>query len=240
MPFPGIPDPKEAGISAPPPQLVEALRSSLAPLLDPPDAALARIFAYGELLLAANTVTNLTGAKDWERLGPHLLDCAVAARFLPKDLRSFFDWGSGGGMPGLVFACIFPQLEVHLCERNGKKADFLRAATEELALPETEVHRGQGEEQWPLLDPPPELLVARAVEPLAKLLLRLASPRLHIRHMLLMVGPRWEQEWPEEERESGPWHLQDRHSYLPAGEESGERWILDVEAAPSPSPWSKS
>ena len=33
-------------------------------------------------------VMNLTGAKDWARLGPHLVDCVAAARFLPEDAGS--------------------------------------------------------------------------------------------------------------------------------------------------------
>lgn len=230
MPFPGIPDPKQAGIPEAPPELVASLRTALKPLLDPPEAALVRVLHYGQLLLAANTVTNLTGAKDWKRLGPHLLDCVHAAAYLPKDLRNFFDWGSGGGMPGLVFASLFPQLKAHLCERNGKKADFLREAADAMELIETEVHRGQGDEQWPLLDPHPELLIARAVEPLPKLLKRLAAPRLRMRRLFLMVGPRWVEEWPEEERESGPWILQASHDYQPGEEDRGIRTVLLVQA----------
>jgi 16S rRNA G527 N7-methylase RsmG len=246
MPFPGIPDPKQAGIPEAPPELVASLRLALEPLLDPPEAALVRVLRYGQLLLAANTVTNLTGAKDWKRLGPHLLDCVYAARFLPTDLRSFFDWGSGGGMPGLVFACIYPQMKAHLCERNGKKADFLREAADELELLETEVHRGQGEEQWTKLDPHPELMLARAVEPLPKLLKRLTAPRLRMRNLFLMVGPRWVEEWPEEERESGHWMLQAALDYVPNEEDSGTRTVLSIHArppkrnkAPTSNPWGK-
>ncbi|MHC4839252.1 MAG: 16S rRNA (guanine(527)-N(7))-methyltransferase RsmG [Planctomycetota bacterium] len=236
MPFPGIPDPKQAGIATPPADLEVRLRSAVAALQDPPDAALRRVLAYGEVLLAANTVTNLTGAKDWDRLGPHLLDCVHAAAFLPEDLRSFFDWGSGGGMPGLVWAALFPHLEAHLGERNGKKADFLRAAADELELFEVEVHRGQGEETLPHLDPRPELVVARAVEPLGRFLKRLAGPGLHLRRLLLMVGPRWEEEWPPEAREAGPWKLAAHHEYQPDGADGGIRHLLALEARRS-SPW---
>jgi 16S rRNA (guanine527-N7)-methyltransferase len=50
---------------------------------------------------------------------------------LSPQARVWVDFGSGGGFPGLVIACALadaPGARVHLIERHGKKAAFLREA----------------------------------------------------------------------------------------------------------------
>jgi 16S rRNA (guanine527-N7)-methyltransferase len=44
------------------------------------------------------------------------------------------DVGSGGGLPGIPISIVRPDLETALIESTGKKATFLRYATEHLAL----------------------------------------------------------------------------------------------------------
>lgn len=228
MPFPGIPDPQVAGIPTPPAPASDLLRGALAPLVDPVDAALHAILEYGRLLLSANTVTNLTGAKDWETLvEAHLLDCVLAARFLPDRVRTLFDWGSGGGLPGLVWAGIFPERHFHLCERNQKKAEFLQEAVSALGYMHVAVHQGQGEEVVQGMDPRADLIVARAVEPLPKFLRRLARPNVPAIGLLLMAGRSWEKEWEGNEELQATWHL-DRVDRYPLSEARGDRFALHM------------
>lgn len=228
MPFPGIPNPQEVGIPAPPAEPTDQLRGALKPLVDPVDASLRAILDYGTLLLAANTVTNLTGARDWETLvEAHILDCVLAARHIPEDARVLFDWGSGGGLPGLVWAGIFPERQFHLCERNGKKAEFLQAAASELEYMHVDVHAAQGEEVLRTLDPHADLIVARAVEPLPKFLRRLARPTVPPIDLFLMAGPSWQRDWEGDEDLRKQWELLESHAYLLAPER-GQRFTLHL------------
>jgi len=58
------------------------------------------------------------------RVRPDLLDG-------PADLA---DLGSGAGLPGLILAIALPELRVTAIESNGKKAEFIALAAEELGL----------------------------------------------------------------------------------------------------------
>jgi len=193
-PFPGIPEKVLETLPPPPAAAVERLRRAVAAVADPPEGPLERLLDYGRLVLAANTRTNLTGARSWEALlDLHLLDCAEAVRFLPPGLGRIHDLGSGAGLPGLVWAILMPETEFVLLERNGKKAAFLAEAAERLDLGGVEVVRAAAEEQ--LHHARPEALSARAVEPLARLLARLRRARLRPGHLFLFGGPRFAADW---------------------------------------------
>lgn len=45
------------------------------------------------------------------------------------------DVGSGGGLPGVVFAVCCPQIDVHCVDTVGKKAAFIQQAAATLRLP---------------------------------------------------------------------------------------------------------
>lgn len=225
VPFPGIPERALAELEDPDPLALGALRAALSPLADPPDVALRILVDYGRLLLAANTIVNLTGARDWrELIENHFVDCLRAAAFVPEDARILADWGSGGGLPGLVWAAAMPEKELLLLERTGKKADFLTAAVRRLELQNAAVIRGAAEEA--LRRASVDLIVARAVGPLPRLLFQLRRHRLRHGVLFVMAGPRWERDWeglPAPERAS--WALAARHRYA-LGEERGQRWVL--------------
>ncbi|MDA0667538.1 MAG: class I SAM-dependent methyltransferase [Planctomycetota bacterium] len=228
MAFPGIPNPQEVGIPAPPEETTALLRAALEPQVNPVDASLHAILEYGRLLMAANTVTNLTGAKDWTTLiEAHILDCVLAAKFLPAGARTFFDWGCGGGLPGLVWAGMFPERHFHLCERNKKKAGFLVEAAAAMEFMHVDVHATQGEESIRTVDPHANLLVARAVEPLSKLLRRLYRPTVPRIDIFLMAGPSWERDWEENEELEENWHLRKVDRYQ-LGTDRGDRFTLQL------------
>jgi 16S rRNA (guanine527-N7)-methyltransferase len=73
-------------------------------------------------LVAPSTLSNL-----WTR---HVADSLQLLPLAPS-AKTWMDFGSGGGFPGIALACALaeiPDTSVHLVERNAKKAAFLREA----------------------------------------------------------------------------------------------------------------
>lgn len=120
-------------------------------------------------LAAPSTLDDL-----WNR---HILDSAQLRALSPTTAR-WLDLGSGGGFPGIVLAFLLkeqPGGHIDLVESNRKKAGFLQAALGQFALP-ARVHAERiGAEIKGLQQP--DIVTARAVAPLPKLL-ELAFPWL--------------------------------------------------------------
>ena len=136
---------------------------------------LERLAAYVELLLRRNQSLNLTRiVEPAEVERRHLLDSLTCALPVLEALLSGATWrcldvGSGGGLPGLPLAIVFPSLRVTLLESVGKKATFLRDVVAELDLENVRVVAARAEDA--ARDPGErdsyELVVARALAPLS-------------------------------------------------------------------------
>lgn len=109
-----------------------------------------RLGAYLGLLLEANERMNLTAIRDeadaWEK---HILDAltlvpVLAPPDLPEDAQ-VMDVGSGGGVPGLVLACVMPRARFTLLDATGKKCAFLTDAARALGLPNVRVVNDRAE-----------------------------------------------------------------------------------------------
>jgi 16S rRNA (guanine527-N7)-methyltransferase len=57
------------------------------------------------------------------------------------------DWGTGGGMPGLVLAVVFPEVAFHLIDSVGKKIRAVQAMARRIGLDNIEAHHTRAE-QW--------------------------------------------------------------------------------------------
>lgn len=82
---------------------------------------------YMDLLWASNEELNLFSRQlsfD-ELIDNHLIDCILPLRDIPVQIRSIADFGSGGGLPGVVYAILFPGVSVRLFEKSPKKRSFL-------------------------------------------------------------------------------------------------------------------
>ena len=100
------------------------------------------------LLQKWNKVYNLTAVRDpQEMLTHHLLDSLAAVLPLRRHLAQLvqsgavqgrgvrlLDVGSGGGLPGVVFAICCPELDVSCVDTVGKKAAFIQQAAVALKL----------------------------------------------------------------------------------------------------------
>ena len=110
-----------------------------------PGEALMKLDAYLALLLRWNARTNLTAIRDPQLiLRRHFLECILAARALPQQVRTLVDFGSGAGFPGVPIAICRGEISVTLAESQHKKAAFLREVARSLPLSVT-VHGGRAE-----------------------------------------------------------------------------------------------
>lgn len=141
-----------------------------------PHAGLARLAA---VILDANERMNLTADRDpalfWAR---HIVDAAESARRIEAALgppaagERILDVGSGGGIPGLAWAVLWPAARVELMEARLKRVEFLRQAAAELGLGNVTVHEGRAEQlgQNPALREQFGLVTARALAAMPTLL----------------------------------------------------------------------
>lgn len=91
------------------------------------EEALPQLKAYIALLWAANEELNLFSRqmKFEELIDNHLIDCLLPLKKFPADIKAAADFGSGGGLPGVLYAIQFPHVKYHLYEKSKKKQDFL-------------------------------------------------------------------------------------------------------------------
>lgn len=144
---------------------------------------------------------NLLSPRGLEELeGRHFPESLAFSAGLPVGPR-LLDLGSGGGLPGIVIAASRPDLRVHLLDATRKKTDFLTEAAQKLGL-SVEVHHGRAEQLagGPLAGTF-DLVTARAVAPLERLV-PWAAPFLKVGGQLHAIkGERWSEELEASEAE---------------------------------------
>jgi 16S rRNA (guanine527-N7)-methyltransferase len=114
-------------------------------MLDEKQDALLR--HYVSLLVEANARARLIGPSDPEVIwSEHILDCLATVDLLPSERGVVLDLGSGGGLPGMVWAVCRPDLQVVLCDSIRKKAELLRFMAASLGLQNVRVEAIRSEE----------------------------------------------------------------------------------------------
>lgn len=146
---------------------------------------LERLDAFCALLEKWNARINLVAKPSlediWRR---HILDSAQLWQHRPASARHWADFGSGGGLPGLVIAILAAeekQIEVTLIEADTRKAAFLSTVSHTLELP-VRVEAVRIEALPPKTF---DVLSARALAPLPRLLALLA-PFAHENSRLIL------------------------------------------------------
>ena len=157
-----------------------------------------RLRAFAELLRASpHNLLSPRGLAELETR--HFPEALRFAASLPAG-RRLLDVGSGGGLPGVVIAIARPDLAVELLDATGKKAAFLREVGQALDL-QLAVHHGRAEELAHTdLAGAFDLVTARAVAPLERLVpwcapFMTAGGTLHA-----IKGERWAEELAEADR----------------------------------------
>lgn len=164
-------------------------------------ATVDKLAQYFAALLAMNEEVNLTAIREpaqvWEK---HGLDALSLVPLLPATARSLLDVGSGGGVPGVVLAIARPDLRVTLLEATQKKAAFLTALAQELVLENVRVVAERAETAVRSRTQSFDVVTARAVARLEKLL-PLTAPFAKLGGLLLLVkGARADEELEEAKR----------------------------------------
>jgi 16S rRNA (guanine527-N7)-methyltransferase len=164
-----------------------------------PPGAVPGLAAYAASLWAWNERLNLTRHTDVEKFVSRDVGDAVAIAAHLAAGERVLDVGTGGGAPGVLLAILRPDLRVELAESVAKKARAVAEILREIGrgLP---VHaaagqglvaaRGRGPDRF-------DTLVVRAVAPLVKLLGWFEPIADTYGRMLVVKGPRWEEEKAE-------------------------------------------
>ena len=122
---------------------------------------LPKLKAYVDLLWATNEELNLVSRKMTfeELIDNHVIDSLLPLSQFPLDVKTVADFGSGGGLPAVIYAIHFPQVEFHLYEKSPKKQEFLNRCSQ--IAPNLRVH-GEIPKQLKGID----LITARGFKPL--------------------------------------------------------------------------
>jgi 16S rRNA G527 N7-methylase RsmG len=171
------------------------------------DAQIARIVEFREEVLKENEVQNLTRLltpKDFYE--GHVLDAVHLERC---GLLKFpaLDLGAGMGVPGVLHGLIYaPKGDVTWIssDSEGMKASFMQRAIEHFKIEGASAVSKRGEEVLSIENV--ETVVARAVGSVSKLYGWLRT-RSTWNTLILLKGPKWDEEWAELEKSPHRGHL---------------------------------
>lgn len=152
-----------------------------------------QLMAYLTLLVKWNKAYNLTAVRNPdEMVSRHLLDSlSIITAVQPLGTR-WLDVGSGGGMPGIPLAILFPERHISTLDSNGKKTRFQTQVKLELGLDNLHVIHSRVEELQPV--EPFDGIVSRAFSSLSDFATWTAHLGDQNTHWLAMKGL-----YPEEE-----------------------------------------
>lgn len=105
--------------------------------LEATDNQISQWIEYLKLLEKWNKVYNMTAIKNFDdMLEKHLFDSLAIAKFIKGS--SSVDVGTGGGLPGVVLAILYPKHKFKLVDSVGKKIMFLKNVRKTLQLDNVE------------------------------------------------------------------------------------------------------
>ncbi len=116
---------------------------------------------YIDFLWESNEILNLISRKMTfeELIDNHLIDCLLPLKNFPTNVENVADYGTGGGLPGILYAIQFPEMKFHLYEKSNLKCDFLVKC---LTFAPNIIVQGDIPSDLPNID----LIIARAFKPI--------------------------------------------------------------------------
>ncbi|MBN9012871.1 MAG: 16S rRNA (guanine(527)-N(7))-methyltransferase RsmG [Rhizobiales bacterium 62-47] len=199
----------------------KAVALALAPVSRETEARLDR---YVDLLLQWQAKTNLVAPSTLPQLWTRHIADSLQLLALAPDAKRWTDFGSGGGFPGIVLACVMAERGGHvdLVERNAKKAAFLREALRVTGAPGT-VHLADIGDYVDSVQHAPDYVTARALAPL-HILLGFAWPLMQKgAKVLFLKGQDVESELTEATKY---WNIK---PILHPSHSGGQGWIVAID-----------
>ena len=128
---------------------------------------LAQFIKLGALYQDWNQKINVVSRKDIENIYPHhiLHSMAIAKYVKFKPEARVLDLGTGGGLPGIPLAILFPATNFTLIDGTKKKISVVQAIIEDLELENVQARQVRAEELKERFD----FVICRAVASLEKL-----------------------------------------------------------------------
>ena len=84
---------------------------------------------YVDALWQSNQELNLISRKMTfeELIDNHVIDCLLPLKYFPSHAKAVADFGSGGGLPAVIYAIQFSDIQFQLYEKSPLKRQFLEA-----------------------------------------------------------------------------------------------------------------
>ena len=136
------------------------------------DKKIERLMAYLTEFVKWNKAYNLSAIRDpLAMVEKHLLDSLVLVPLLEKEIKKtieknqstierIIDVGTGGGLPGIPLAIVFPEVDFVLLDSNGKKTRFLFQVKTQLSLNNVVIENARVESYQP--EKPFNIVMSRA------------------------------------------------------------------------------
>lgn len=108
----------------------------------------AKLLEFANLLKTTNSRVNLISRKDEDDIAyRHVVFClSISKFFTPKAGAKIADVGTGGGLPGVVMAIIWPQAKIFMFDGVGRKVEAVSAIIKELGLKNAYIKKARIEE----------------------------------------------------------------------------------------------
>jgi 16S rRNA (guanine527-N7)-methyltransferase len=193
-----------------------------------------RISDFRDWIVDESSRQNLTKLlSPREFIEGHVLDVKALLECRLVDFPAM-DLGSGGGVPGFLSAIISPDQWI-LADSEGHKAAFLSRSVEKFGVGgRVKVFSGRAEKFLAAVSEKeaPKSIVARAVGPVERIYSWI-RPCSTWNNLVLLKGPRWEEEWTEfqQGRYRNELKWVDSFKYV-VGEEKKQRIIVKIERVP--------
>ncbi len=124
-----------------------------------------KINLYVQSIIEHNPTFGLIGAGEIENIYQrHIADSLSILLFSDIDNLYILDFGSGGGLPGMVLAIARPQAKFILAESSQKKSQFLQLCVDTLGLKNVNIYPGRAKNIFEKFD----VITLRATGPLTR------------------------------------------------------------------------
>ena len=102
------------------------------------EKTVATLRSYFDLVIKHNKTLSLISPKTLPVADAlHFADCILGSQIILEDspgIKEIYDFGSGNGFPGMVFAVLHPEIKVNLVETDLRKVEFLRHVADTLSI----------------------------------------------------------------------------------------------------------